>query len=192
MRRLAASLLVAGCVLGLSACGGGGSGGSQADGSEPVAVDLYTGSVCSALRTWRQHLESASAILVQRTNAAKTLQDVKTQFVSFFDGAAGETDTMLDEVAAAGIPDVNDGEGVARSMLMELRRFRQIVLTAKTKAEQLPLANEQVFTKQTQTMGTAFQFEITKLPTLFDELGRQHEAPELASAAKADPLCRSL
>jgi hypothetical protein len=183
-------ILAAGTVV-LAACGGG-NGAGEAGGSEPIAAGVYAGSVCGALRTWQQHLQSASAILIQRTNAAKTLAEVKTQFVSFFDGAAGETDTMLDEVQAAGVPDVNDGEGVAASMLRELRRFRQIVLTAKTKAEHLPLGNEQLFTKQTQTMGTAFQFEITKLPTLFDELGKQHNAPELASAAKADPACRSL
>src|SRR5262245_26811048 len=193
MRRLAASFLAAGCLLALAACGGGGgSDAAETDTAEPVEVALYTGSVCRALHTWREHLSSASAILVQRTNAAKSLKDAKTQFVSFFDGAANETTTMLDEVAAAGVPDVNDGAGVARSMLRELGRFREIVLTAKAKAEALPLGNEQRFTKQSQTMGTAFQFEITKLPTLFDELGRQHDAPELASAAGADPACRSL
>ena len=48
MRRLAASLLAAGCMLGLSACGGGGGNGGAAEeagGAEPVAADVYTGSV---------------------------------------------------------------------------------------------------------------------------------------------------
>ena len=65
--------------------------------AKPIAIgaDLYTNSVCTALSIWKQHLESASAVLAQRTSTAKSLRNVRTQFVTFFGGAIDETDDML-------------------------------------------------------------------------------------------------
>jgi hypothetical protein len=183
MRRLTVSLLAATCLLAVAACGGG--------GTKAVDANLYTGAVCRTLNTWQQHLESASAVLARTTNTATSLRDVRTQFVTFFGGAIDETDNLLVEVEEAGVPDVNDGERVAASLLQSLRRFRPILVEARAEARQLPLGDEAVFAPKAQQLGNAFGVERTKLATLWETLGKRHHAPELTRAANADAACRN-
>jgi hypothetical protein len=189
VRVLVVSLLAAGCVLALSACGGG-SGGTTT--TKAVDAGVYTGSVCATIATWQQHLGSASTMLGRRTNTAKSLRYVRTQFVAFYTGAIGETDKMLAAVGGAGVPDVNQGDRVAKRLLQSLRRFRQILVAARVNARALPVGDEQKFTIKAQSLGVPFEFERVKLETLWDDLGKRYAAPELARAASADPSCRSL
>ncbi len=184
MRRLTVSLLAATCLLAVAACGGG--------GTNAVDAALYTGAVCRTLNTWQQHLESASAVLAQTTNTATSLKDVRTQFVTFFGGAIDETDSMLVEVEEVGVPDVNDGEKVAASLLASLRRFRPILIEARAKARRLPLGDESVFAPRAQQLGNPFGLERAKLATLWETLGKRYDAPELTHAADADAACQDL
>jgi hypothetical protein len=197
MRTLVVSLLAAGCVLAVSACGGGGSSAGSSSSStssdaEPVGAALYTHAVCTALSAWEQHLESASAVLAQRTNTATSLTRVRTEFVTFFGGAIGRTDGMLTAVEEAGVPDVNNGEKVAAALLRSLHGFRPILVEARAKARRLPVGDEQLFTTQAQTLGAPFGAERAKLATLFETLGKRFGAPELTRAADADATCREL
>ena len=187
MRRLTVSLLAAGCLLLGTACGG-----SSDAGSKPVDAALYAGAVCTALSVWDQQLESASAVLAQRTNTENDLTKVRTEFVSFFGGAIDETDAMLVSVEAAGIPDVNNGDKVAAGVLKSLRVFRPILVEAQAKARKLPVGDEQLFTTQAQTLGTRFGFERSGLAALFETVGADYGAPELTRAANADATCRAL
>jgi hypothetical protein len=184
MRRLTVSLLAAACVLGATACGSG--------GTEAVDPGTYTRSVCQALSVWQQRLTEGSTILVQRTNAATNLKDVRRDFVSFFGGAIAETNTMLDAVGAAGVPDVNDGEAVAAALLRALRRFRSIFVDAAADARRLPVGSEQALAKKTQTLGIGYREEAVKLPTLLETIAKAHEAPELVRLATTNAACNSL
>jgi hypothetical protein len=184
MRRVAISLLAASLLLALAACGGG--------GTKAVTPELYTGSVCAALSAWEQQLESASAILAQRTSTSTSLKDVRKQFVAFFGGAIDETDVMLTAVEEAGVPDVTDGPQVSAALLESLRKFRPILIAAQAKARRLPIGDEQLFTTQAQRLGAAFLTERGKLRSLWETLGAQYGAPELARAADANTNCGSL
>ncbi len=188
MRRLTVALLATCFLLVGTACGGG----SSDSASKPVDVALYAGAVCTALSVWDQQLESASAVLAQRTNTENDLTKVRAEFISFFGGAIDETDGMLADIEAAGVPDVDNGEKVAAAVLKSLRVFRPILVEARAKAKTLPVDDEQLFTTQTQTLGTRFGFERSGLATLFEAVGEQYKTPELTRAANADATCRAL
>jgi hypothetical protein len=184
MRGLTVSVLAAGCALVVAACGGG--------GTESVEPAVYTKSVCQALSVWQQRLTEGSTILVQRTNAATNLKDVRRDFVSFFGGALAETNTMLAVVAAAGVPDVNDGEAVSAALLRALRRFRPIFVDAAADARRLPVGSEAALAKKTQTLGIGYREEAVKLPTLLETIAAAHDAPELVRLASTNAVCNSL
>src|SRR3954447_21629834 len=200
MPRLAFSLLVACCALALTACGGGGGGSTSAASPtttaavapKTVGVGVYTGSVCSALGTWLDNLANASAVFANSTNTEPDLQKVRAQFVTFFGGAIDETDRMVSEVEAAGIPRLTKGAQVSASMLKELHSFRPLLVEAQGRARRLPVGKPASFTKQAQTLGAGFRIETTKLETVFDELARRFGEPRLALAAAADTNCREL
>jgi hypothetical protein len=190
--RFIATVLAATCVLALAACGGGGSGSSDEPETKTVAVDAYASSVCSALSHWLDNLANASAVFANTTNNEDDLTEVRSTFVTFFDGAIDETDRMVEEVQAAGAPDVDNGELVQAAMLRELATFRPILVEAQGRARKLPVDRPAAFTKLAQTLGAGFRIETTKVETLFDVLARRFKVPELAQAAAADTNCRSL
>jgi len=193
VRRHTLTLLVVAGVLALPACGGGSAETVTSGEAKGVDADQYTGSVCGELSAWKQQLASASASLMQQTNDPKmSLAEVRTRFVTFYGGALAETNTMLAEVRAIGVPDVNRGQQVATSLQQSLRRFRTLLLDATARARRLPVDNEVNFTKQAQQLGTGFEMESTGLPRLWDYLAEHFEAPELLTAASAHASCTTL
>ena len=185
-------------MLGLSACGGGGSDSSTATTitettvPKTVGVAVYTGSVCSALAAWLDNLANASAVFANTTNNEPDLRKVRAQFVTFFGGAIDETDRMVAQVQAVGVPRLAKGPQVSASMLRELGSFRPLLVEAQGRARRLPVAKPASFTKQAQTLGAGFRIETTKLETVFDVLAERYKEPKLARAANADSSCRAL
>jgi hypothetical protein len=201
--RLALTLLAATCALGLTACGGGGGGGSSAEATtttttraarptKTVGVDVYAGSVCSALSTWLNNLANASTVFANSTNAESDLRKVRADFVTFFGGAIQETDRMVAQVEAAGVPKLPKGPQVSDSLLRELAEFKPLLVEAQGRARRLPVEKPARFTKQAQTLGAGFRIETTKLETVFDVLAQRFREPQLARAAAADANCRDL
>ena len=182
MNRTVASALAGVAALALTACGGGG-------GSDRVAVADYSSSVCTALRTWQEHLREGSSVLASRIQTEPSLAVVRDQFVAFYGDAVEETETMLDGVEDAGVPDLDQGEQVVESLLQTLRRFPQLIRDAQAKAEALPVENERAFTEKAQTLGTEFRAASIELATLFETLGREHDAKELTRTTDADSTC---
>lgn len=197
MRTLIACLLAASCALGLSACGGGSSSTAaattiQTTAPKTVGVGVYTGSVCSALAMWLDNLANASAVFASSTNDEPDLRKVRAKFVTFFGGAIDETDRMVAQVEAAGVPRLAKGSQVSASMLREIGTFRPLLVEAQGRARRLPVAKPATFTKQAQTLGAGFRIETTKLETVFDVLAQRYKEPQLAKAADADSSCKSL
>ena len=197
MRLTIASLLAAGCVLALAACGGGSSNSvttttTTAAVPGKVAVGIYAGSVCAALSSWLDNLANASNVFATSTSAENDLQKVRAQFVTFFGGAIDETDRMVAEVEAAGVPRLAKGRQVSAAMLRELGTFRPLLVEAQSRARQLPVARPARFTKQAQSLGAGFRIETTKLETVFDVLATRYHEPSLARAAGDDVNCRHL
>jgi len=182
-----ASIATAASLALLAGCGGGGGGGSGT-----VSVDTYANDVCTALTTWQRSITDASTNLAQKTSQENSLPKVKTLFVTFFDGAIGQTDTMLAAVKDAGVPDLDNGDEVVKAMDGEIGVFRPILVEARTKARNLNTTDESLFAPQAQALGTRFLTELNRLPTLFDAIDEKVGAPDLVEAATADSTCREL
>ena len=183
MTRTVASALAAAAALALTACGGGDGGADR------VAVADYSSSVCTALRTWQEHLREGSAVLASRIQTEPSLAVVRDQFVAFYGDAVEETEAMLDGVEEAGVPDLDQGEQVVDSLLETLRRFPVLIREAQDKAESLPVENERAFTEEAQTLGAEFRAASIELATLFETLGDEHDARELTRSTDNDATC---
>jgi hypothetical protein len=182
VRRLAASLLAAGCVLAATACGGGGS-------TKTVDVADYASSVCSALRVWQEHIREGSNVLVTRIDNEDDLSKVREQLVIFYGDAVTETDAMIKKVEKAGAPELAQGNDLSDELLDRLRRFPPLIQEAQTKAGELPVDNERVFATKAQALGAEYRTESIALSTLFDELARNHAAPQFTQATTKNATC---
>jgi hypothetical protein len=74
----------------------------------------------------------------------------------------------------------------------EVRKFRPILVDARTAARRLPVDDEVGFATQAQRLGTRFQIEANGLATMFQALDERYDAAELLRAADADATCSSL
>jgi hypothetical protein len=180
--RLTAALLAASVAFALTACGGGGD-------SDRVAVSDYSTSVCTALRTWQQHLREGSSILASRVQTEPSLAVVRDQFVKFYADAVEETESMLEGVEKAGVPDLAQGEQVVETLLQALQRFPDLIRDAQANAQALPVDNEALFTQKAQTLGVEFRAATMELATLFEQIGEEHAAPELTRSTNSDTTC---
>jgi hypothetical protein len=181
VRRLVATLLAAGCVLVSAACGGG--------GTKTVDVDDYVSSVCSALRLWQQHIREGSNVLVTRIDNENDLSKVREQLVIFYSDAVEETDAMIEKVEKAGAPDVGQGKDLADELVSTLRRLPPLIQEAREKAGELPVDNERRFATKAQSLGAEYRTETMQLSTLFEELAKEHAAPEFMRATTSNAAC---
>ena len=111
------------CVLALlAACSGG------------TPPDEWAGNVCAALTPWRGQIDNLNAAAQRRVSAAALLA-----------GAESATESARVAVAAAGTPDVEGGEQVARRFVEALAAGRDAYAGARTDLQALPTADAEAF-----------------------------------------------
>jgi hypothetical protein len=132
--RLVALVLVGVCLAG---CGGGGSG--------HVAPDNWAGSVCTALHPWRDQITALNAQAATQMAAATTPQQTRDNMLRLLDGARRASEQARAQVAAAGVPEVPDGERIAGRFVAALAAVRDAYRTAHDTVARLPTGNPKAF-----------------------------------------------
>ncbi|MBO0871533.1 MAG: hypothetical protein J2P15_23525 [Micromonosporaceae bacterium] len=118
LRRLLALLVLSVCATG---CGGGGG---------QVAPDTWAGSVCTALHPWRDQITSLNAQAASQMATATTPQQTRDNMLRLLDGARLASERARAQVAAAGVPDVPDGQQIAGRFVAALAAVRDAYRTA--------------------------------------------------------------
>lgn len=137
---LAAVLLTVAFLLG--ACGVG-------VGPSPRA---WAATVCKALTPWRTEINKLTSVTQQQITAKTTPAQAKENLVRLMAGAEEATETARDRVARAGVPDVDEGEAVARGFVASLTAVRDAYAKAKVSVEKLSSARSGVFYDGVQTV----------------------------------------
>jgi len=117
----------------LSSCGGG-----------PTAR-TWAGTVCQALGPWRNTISSLTERAQQQMAAATTPAQAKENLVHLLGGAEQASETARARVEAAGIPDVDGGDAVAREFLGSLTAVRNAYGKARASVEGLATGDATVF-----------------------------------------------
>jgi len=98
-------LVVAVAALALVVGGCGGSGRPDAE--------AWAGTVCEALAPWMNQIDDLTGAANQAMTPDSSPTDAKAELLGLLSGAAEASQTALDSVIAAGVPDVADGQEVA-------------------------------------------------------------------------------
>jgi hypothetical protein len=186
VRTIVLTALLVGVLAGAAGCGGG-SGGS-AGGQSPEA---WSTEMCTAVGDWVDELQTRSEALGESTTGATGIDDVRTAFVEFLDDAEARTGEMLDEVEAAGHPDVENGEEIADSLLSELQPMQETLQEARDKAEELP-DDPTAFAQGAQEIGESMQQVSETASTGIDEIDEKYSSSELEQAMNDEPACQGI
>ena len=125
-----------------------------------------------------------------RRTTSPTCSKVRAQFVTFFGGAIDETDRMVAQVQAAGVPTSRRARRCRRRCCASSAPSGRCSSRRRDGRAACRSRSRRRFTKQAQTLGAGFRIETTKLETVFDVLAQRYKEPRLAQAADADSSCR--
>jgi hypothetical protein len=109
--------------------------------------------VCQALTPWRSEIDALMTRAQQRMDtAARTAGDTpagaaqaKSGLVELLGGAEASSEQARSRVAAAGLPDAENGRRVAAEFTESLRRTRDAYAKAKSAIAALPTAEAKKF-----------------------------------------------
>jgi hypothetical protein len=172
----------------LPACGGDGGGG----GGDRVEPDAWAADVCGSVGTWLDDVQKRSGEIGKTAEQADSLEEVKREFIAFFEGVTGRTDEMLAEIEAAGAPDVDEGEAIAQDLQDSIRPLRDALVDAREQAEDLPTDDQQAFAEQAVAAGQTVEKAGTDVQTAFERLDSEYDAPELQRAFEEEQACAKL
>lgn len=131
------SLLVS---LSLAACGGddgGGDAGGDEGGGETVSASAWASTVCTAVSDWVSTIQEQSTSLATEFQSGSP-EEGKEVLTGFIGDAVAETETLIEEVEGAGVPDVEGGEEFADELSTAFTDARDILSDVQTEVEGLP------------------------------------------------------
>ncbi|MDG4763397.1 hypothetical protein O7632_04630 [Solwaraspora sp. WMMD406] len=92
-------------------------------GAGPSPV-VWAAEVCTALRPWRAEISTLTSSTQQQMTAQTTPAQAQENLIRLLDGAETATETARSRVAAAGVPDADQGEQVASGFVASLSAVR--------------------------------------------------------------------
>jgi hypothetical protein len=186
VRRILILALAVAALAAAAGCGGGGGGSSNT-----VTPEAWSASVCGAVSGWVEDLQADSAAFGDTVSDASSISDVRDQMVEFIDGTIERTDEMLNEVEAAGQPDVEDGGDIADLFQEQLTKFKTALEEARATAEDLP-DDQAGFAQGAQEIGATMTSVGTEIGQGFEAVQDKYHSEELRAAFEAEPACGAL
>ena len=188
MRRKLATAVVS---LGMLAAGGvlgedGGADGGEVETDTVSAAEYATG-MCGAIVGWIDDIQRLNADLQANLDPTASLDSLKDMTVGFLGDVTDATDAVIDEVEALGVPDVEDGQAAADTVLAFLRDSRDVFVDARESVQGLSTADPAAFGTELETIGNDIQ---TSMSGIGNELG-QLDSSELDEASEDVPECEA-
>lgn len=178
-------LVLSVAALAFAAAGCGGSDSSSSSGTDP---ETWAADVCGALSTWTDDLKMKSQSLSSDLQSSGDLKEVKSKLVAFLDDAKASTQTMVDDVKAAGPPEGKDGTTVQEDLESGLNEARDTLDNAESKAEDLDTSNPRAFLTGVSSLGQQVQTELQATAEHFKSI--ENTSGDLDKAISNEPACK--
>lgn len=191
----------------LAACGGDDDGGdegttaatgttAEATGATgdtgstvgTVAPEEYVRALCTGMKTYVDDVTTLSSEFGTSLDPTADLQTQKEAVVGLLQDIIDATDTLITDLEAAGVPDVEGGDEIVSAVGDSFDQARQVIDDAKAQVEDLSIDDPATFATELTNIGTAIQNSLGGISGSLSEL----DAPELSEAAANEPSCASL
>lgn len=146
------------------------------------------GGFCTALNTWQTELTQGAPDV----GAATDVEATKQSLVSFLEGAVAATQTLVADIEAAGVPDVENGEAIATEMRSAIASVGDDFSAARDDVDGLSTADPAAFAAGLSEIGTTLTEAGTAAGTAFDQLAAKYPAAGLDAAATEAASCQNV
>lgn len=153
-------------------------------GGDTADVEDWAKDFCGSFGDWLAKIQEESG----KVGDAVTPGDVagaKQVIVDLFGTVSDETESLMDDIDAAGVPDIDNGGDFVDDLKGKFQDFDDAILAAKSKAEGLDTADPTKFQTDVEALVTDFQSEITAVGESFGELDSKYPDQDLQVALKS-------
>jgi hypothetical protein len=171
----------------LAACAGGDEGGDEPDGGggQSVSAASYATTLCTSIQGYVDEVTTLSTDFAAGIDPGASLEEQKQGVLGFLDQVLVATGGLIDELAAAGVPDVDGGEAVAAAIEASLEEARTVLEDARAQVEAIPVDDPQAFAEQLDAIGTTIQTSLGEIGGSLEGI----ESEELTAAVQEEPAC---
>lgn len=141
--------------------------------SDTSGSRVWASAVCDALAPWRTEIGTLTSRTQEQMTAQTTPAQAKENLVRLFGGAETASENAREGVAKAGVPDVAQGEQVARSFTASLSAMRDAYGRARAGIEALDTSPQKTF--------------YTRVAAVVDTLNKEYAASELDTSRLNSP-----
>lgn len=146
----------------------------------------WAGRVCAALTPWRTQIADLNTQAQRQMAAAKTPTQTRDNLTALLSGGESASETARAAVVAAGAPDVDGGDEVARRFVATLVGVRDAYAHARTDLAGLAMTDEAAFYDGVATVVTTLNQEYAR--SALDT--STFDSPELKQAFIKADSCR--
>lgn len=170
----------------LPACSddGGGDGGA----ASAVTPGTYVKSLCTSVQSYVDDITTLSTDFAAGIDPAASADEQKQAVLDFLDDALALTDALIDQVDAAGVPDVEGGAAMVEAIATSFQEARDVLEAARGRVEAASTDDPQAFAAELNEVGTTIQSSLGGIGGSLDLV----DSPELAAAAEDEPTCAAL
>lgn len=170
-----ATALVAVAIAG---CGGGSSG---------VSAASYVKSLCTALGTWKNEIQSAGLALQSSGAGTASPAVAKRDYQRFVSALLSATQHATNTLRSAGTPAVTRGTQIAGGLTRAFDRAGTELSRANTQAAAIPTRNTSVFQIGAATVTAQIKAALQGIATV-----TPGQSAQLRTAATKSPACQAL
>jgi hypothetical protein len=146
------------------------------------------GELCTALDTWQTELTEG----VPDFSSVTDIESTKDSLVSYLGSVVTATQTPVDDLQAAGVPEVENGEAIATEMQSALSSIGDEFAAARDSVEGLSTEDPAAFASSLTDLGTTLTEAGTAAGTTFDQLAEQYPSADLDAAASEAASCQNV
>lgn len=157
-------------------------GGGGPDGAVPV--ETWAGDFCGSFTAWIGNIKDASSSV--NSGGIDDIETAKTAIVDLFGTASSETQSLISDIDAAGVPDIPDGDQLVQDLQGKFQDFDDAILTAQSDAEALDTSDPATFQTNVTELITRFQTETKTVGDSFGELDAKYPSPEFQQALSSN------
>lgn len=146
-----------------------------------IGVDDWAEDFCGNFEGWIGDIQGASESVADDIEPGD-IQGGKDAIVNLFEVASTETESLIADIEAGGVPDVEDGDQLVDDLTSKFEDFNGAIEDAKAQAETIPVDDPAAFQTQVTELTGTFETEVTAVGESFSELDAKYPSRELQSA----------
>jgi predicted nucleic acid-binding Zn-ribbon protein len=158
---------------------------SACGADDSVAVEDYANDLCTALTHWTAAIRDRQEELQQDPGTGSP-EDERGALQRFVDGAADASDQLVDDVDAAGVPDIENGEEVADAFHDAVEDTLSQIEEARDSVADIPTDSESAYRSAVDQFVTDLRATLEGIDEHFQDI----DAPELDKALDEASACQ--